>query len=87
MYLHLGQDVVVRKKDMLGIFDLDNASHSHITRSFLKTAENEGRVADISGELPRSFVIVTDEVTRVYLSQISPATLLRRFESGGMDLF
>ena len=85
MYLHLGQDVVVRNKDMLGIFDLDNTSHSHITREFLKTAENEGRVTDISGELPRSFVVVTDKKTTVYLSQISPATLLRRFESGSIE--
>lgn len=75
------------KKDMLGIFDLDNASHSHITRAFLKKAETEGWVEDISGELPRSFVVVTDGETRVYLSQISPATLLRRFESGGMEIF
>jgi hypothetical protein len=85
MYLHLGQDVVVRKKDILGIFDLDNTSHSHITRAFLKNAENEGRVTDISGELPRSFAVVTDKKTLIYLSQISTTTLLRRFESGSLE--
>jgi len=85
MYLHLGQDVVVRKKDLLGVFDLDNASHSHITRSFLKAAENEGRVIDISGELPRSFVVVAEKNVNIYLSQINTATLLKRFESGGLE--
>lgn len=81
MYLHLGQDTVVRKEDILGIFDLDNSSHSIITRGFLKKAEDDGRIMDISGELPRSFVVVTDKKSAIYLSQISSSTLLKRFES------
>ena len=85
MYLHLGQDMVVRKCDVLGVFDLDITSQSHITRGFLHRAEKEGRVRDVSGELPRSFVVTTDGESLVYLSQISTLTLLRRFESGGMD--
>ena len=28
MYLHLGQDTVVRMEDVLGVFDLENASIS-----------------------------------------------------------
>lgn len=85
MYLHLGQDMVVRKSDILGIFDLDNTSHSHITRQFLQKAEKGGRVRDISGELPRSFIVTSDKESLVYLSQISTLTLLRRFESGGIE--
>lgn len=85
MYLHLGQDMVVRKCDILGIFDLDNASQSHITRKFLQKSDKDGRVVDISGELPRSFIVTADGEFVVYLSQISTLTLLRRFESGGVE--
>ena len=35
MYLHLGQNVMVRDGDILGIFDLDNTSWSFRTRRFL----------------------------------------------------
>lgn len=42
MYLHLGQSVVVPDRDIIGIFDLDNASYSHLTRGFLERAEREG---------------------------------------------
>ena len=42
MYLHLGQDVVVRKEFIIGIFDLDNTTSSHITRKFLADAEKTG---------------------------------------------
>ena len=82
MYLHLGQNIVVLKKDVVGIFDLDNASTSHITREFLARAEREGQVFDISGELPRVFAVCEKNgETIVYLSQLSSATLLKRWTS------
>ena len=44
MYLHLGNDYVVRKAAILAVFDLDNSSQSHLTREFLLKAEKAGRV-------------------------------------------
>ena len=35
MYLHLGQSVVVPYRDVIGIFDLDNSSYSHLTLSLI----------------------------------------------------
>lgn len=82
MYLHLGMDVVVRKQDIIGVFDLDNTSQSHITREYLHRAEKNRQVIDISGELPRSFILTAEGGRqRLYLSQITPQTLLKRFES------
>lgn len=83
MYLHLGQAVVVPEKDILGIFDLDNASWSHRTRAFLERAEDEGRVAMAGADLPRSFVLCGDGT--VYLSQLSSATLRSRVENGWLE--
>ena len=85
MYLHLGQSVVVSEKDVIGIFDLDNTTGSHITRKFLSDAEKGGCVINVSDELPRSFVVSSNskEIT-VYISQLSPQTLLKR--SGAMHL-
>ena len=57
MYLHLGQSVVVPYRNILGIFDLDNASWAVRTREFLDRAEREGRVVSVGGDLPRSFVL------------------------------
>ena len=31
MYLHLGAGAVVRKDSIVGVFDLDNTSQSHLT--------------------------------------------------------
>ena len=86
MYLYLGQDMVVPKKDVIGVFDLDNTTSSDITRKFLGKAEKEDKVVDVSGELPKAFVLFceTGQKARdgkVYLSQLASATLLKRWEN------
>ena len=83
MYLHLGQSVAVPHREILGIFDLDNASWAYKTREFLERAEQEGRVISVCDDLPRSFVLVGEEkgTSTVYISQLSSAALLRRAES------
>ena len=88
MYLHLGNDVVVRKGDVVGIFDLDNTSQSALTRRYLAAAEKAGRVVNAAGyELPKSFVVCSDGARQtVYLSQLNSSTLLRRSETERISL-
>ncbi len=79
MYLHLGQDTVVRSREVIGIFDLENTSISKLTKEFLTQAEKEGRVCNVSYELPKSFVICAWKGKQiVYITQISSATLKKR---------
>ena len=86
MYLHLGQGTVVPFKSIIGVFDLDNASSSHITRAFLSAAEKAGNVVNAAEDIPKSFVLCEEDGrTTVYLSQLASATLLRRSESGAID--
>lgn len=79
MYLHLGNDVVVRSRDIIGIFDMDNTTVSKLTRQFLADAEKGGRVINVTAELPKSFIVCEHEGDEtVYISQISAATLRGR---------
>ena len=79
MYLHLGQDVVVPEAAIVGIFDLDNTTGSHITRAYLNRAEAAGSIISVSEELPKSFIVCSENNrTDVYLSQLSPQTLQKR---------
>ena len=57
MYIHLGQETVVREADIVGIFDLDSTTISKHTRNFLNKAEKNGEVITITYELPKSFVL------------------------------
>ena len=86
MYLFLGQNVVVPKKSVIGVFDLDNASSSRITRDYLARAEKAGRVVDVSGELPKAVVVTEqDGVQTVYLCQLNSSTLLKRWDAPGFQ--
>lgn len=78
MYLHLGQDTILRTSDILGIFDIDTASISRHTRNFLARAEQAGRVVNVTSELPKSFIVTAAAPPTVYISQISAATLKKR---------
>ena len=87
MYLHLGQNVMVRNQDVIGIFDLDNTTWSFRTRRFLERAEREGRVAALGDDLPRSFVLAEgrDGEPVVYLTPLSPAALAARAGRNGFE--
>ncbi len=79
MYLHLGQNIVVRTDEILGVFDLDNSTVSKHTKKFLRIAQKEKRVVNVSMELPKSFIVCEKNGKRIiYISQIAPSTLLRR---------
>ena len=81
MYLHLGQNVIISTRDIVGIFDLDNTTSAADTRDFLRLAEKNGKVINVSEELPKSFVVwQRDGEKRVYISQMSSSTLLKRSE-------
>ena len=83
MYLHLGNNVIERKKSVIGIFDLDITSQSHLTRAFLAAAEQAGEVENAADDIPRSFVVCRDgEQRTVFLSQMSCQTLLKRAAEG-----
>ena len=87
MYLHLGQSVVVPYKEIMGIFDLDNASWAYKTREVLEQAEEEGRAVWLGDDLPRSFVVVGKgtQPPTVYISQLSSAALLGRVERNSYE--
>lgn len=80
MYIHLGQDTVVKSNDVVGIFDLESTTVSKHTRKFLNNAEKKGEVITVSYELPKSFAVCRKkgERQRVYISQLASSTLFKR---------
>ena len=79
MYLHLGQEIVVRSEEIVGIFDLEKATVSKRTKEFLSAVSKQGEVVTVSYEMPKSFIITEKNGQRtVYISQISTATLRKR---------
>lgn len=87
MYVPIGGDMAVRKKNIIGVFDLDNTSWSRRTRAFLKEAEENGEVISVTDDLPKAFVL-TEEfgMQKIYLTQFSAATLEKRISAENTTL-
>ena len=85
MYIHLGNNNLIKTDEIIGIFDIDNTTVSVRTRAFLSKAEKRGDIILTGSELPKSFVVASKKRgdTRVYLSQLAPSTLKKR--SGYID--
>ena len=76
--------MVVRHDDIIGIFDIESTSVSKISREYLSEAQKKKRVVDVTGELPKSFIVCRNpnnhHTFTVYTSQISSITLLKRID-------
>ena len=80
MYLHVGTGKIVRKKEIIGIFDLDRTTLSSITKRFLSQSEKEGKVCSVNSDIPRSFVLT--ENGTIYISRVSSQASASRAEKG-----
>ena len=78
MYLNIGNDMSVRDKNIIGIFDMDNTSTSKRTRIFLEKAQKNGEIVPCD-DLPKSYIVTIEYgMTRIYESTLSSATLEKR---------
>ena len=82
MYLHLGRDIAVDYDSIIGIFDFDTSTYSHLSRRFFTAAQEKGQVIVVTDDLPKSAVVcVEDGKQVVYITQVSSQTLLRRSQN------
>ncbi len=87
MYLHIGNNKTVRTKEILGIFDTDNATlGSSVTKKFLLTKQKEKRVISAGDDIPKSFVVYGKRNDNtVCFSLLSPSALLGRLVGDGKN--
>ena len=80
MYLHVGKGKNIKDKEIIGIFDLDTATISSITKGYINKKQKEGRVEYADTDLPRSFIICKEKgkKEKVVLSRISSTGLKER---------
>ena len=76
MYLHIGNNVMLPEKHIIGVFDLEITSQSKRTSEFLRRAEDESLVIDACEDIPKSFLVCDHPYhpQLVYLSELSSQT-------------
>ena len=82
MFLHIGNDVYLPEKDIVAIFNLDTASVSKNTQVYLKRSETKNTIETICDDIPKTFVVTKkNNKDKIYLTNISSATLIKRAEN------
>lgn len=86
MYLHIGNGKSVKKKDIIGIFDLDTSTVTKTGKDFINKSERIGMIEYDDDDLPRSFVLVDENKKyKVKLSRISSKGLTQRATDTNYD--
>jgi hypothetical protein len=78
MYLHIGGDMTVSFREIVGVFDI-NTSDSEPTKEFLRIALEEGFIKYVCSIKEAKSFIVSNQ-NRVYYSPIASSTLRKRWE-------
>lgn len=90
MFLHIGVDTIIKTDDIIGIFDLDTSTISRHTRNYLNQAQRANEVVTVTDDLPKSFIVCRSKKAgsqrKIYLSQISSQTLIKRVGNLGENI-
>ena len=79
MFLHAGNGRNIRQRDIIGIFDMDNATVSHVTRKYLSAEQKKKAVEAVADEIPKSFILYkNDGEFKICFSPLSTSALLGR---------
>lgn len=78
MFLPLEGGESVVEEDVIGVFDMDEATTGEGTRIFLREAQKQLQVVSLASDLPRSMVVVREEYgNRVYISGLSAQSIVK----------
>ncbi len=78
MYIDIGTDYLIKKDDIVGIFDLDNTTINKQTRDFLNKKEQEKKTEYVINDIPKSFILMNDG--KVFIVELMPSVLKKRLE-------
>ncbi|MDR7239138.1 extracellular matrix regulator RemB [Neobacillus drentensis] len=73
MYIHIGEDINIRARDIISILDKESANSSPLVEEFI--SHRKDKVVNLSKSPFKSIIITFDNV---YLSPISSGTLKKR---------
>jgi hypothetical protein len=83
VFLHVGNNKNIRIRNVIGIFDMDNATVSSVTRKYLSQRQKESAVESAAEDIPKSFILYRDaDELKICFSQLSASALKGRMDGG-----
>lgn len=75
--------MLIKTKNIIGIFDLDTTTISKKTRDFLKINQNKGNIINSTNDLPKSFIIYKnkDKKYDIIINKLSSKIMINNVEN------
>lgn len=83
MYIHLGEDELIKIQDVIAILDYQLVEESESNRFFIDHYLKEKKLIDVGQKDPKSIIVTTESI---YYSSFSPSTLRKRTEMNWSQL-
>lgn len=82
MFLHIGNDIILRESDIIAVCDMDTVTATPDGADFINRA-GDRIIDDMSGLLPKSFIVASDRFNgfKIFTSSLNSSTLLSRMNS------
>lgn len=79
MYLHIGKDIMVKKTEIIGIFEYETLKTEKNFQKLCNKIQQEGKIEDISQGNQKTIILLKKQgKTKAYISNISSVTLAKR---------
>ncbi len=89
MYLQLEKGESIKKKDIIGFFDMETVGGSSATKELFRRKEDEKGVVSLNNDIPKSFLLCDGEYSdSIYISGISTESIKKRLSADkGVKVF
>ena len=79
MYLHIGKDIIIKNKDIIGIFNIDFVKNTKEYKKMLEHLQECGNLKDISDDQAKTFILTEDNTNiKGYITNIGTTTIGKR---------
>ena len=79
MYLHIGNDIMLHNKDILGIFNLKYIKNTKEYKSMYKDLDINGNIINISEDMEKAFILVEkNKDIKGIVTKVGVGTIMKR---------
>lgn len=79
MYLHIGKDIIIKNKDIIGIFNIDFVKNTKEYKKMLEHLQEYGNLKDIADNQAKTFILTEDKTNiKGYITNIGTTTIGKR---------
>ena len=79
MYLHIGKDFIINKKDIIGIFNIEYIKNTKEYKAMYKNLEEKNNLINVSDKQNKTFILLeNNKKIKAYITNIGSNTIGKR---------